>query len=299
VNRIRKLFVQWADLFKRFYLIGKCKYLFGAIAERHPYTWFVIRRLLHRLIIFLPHDESYYGFEHLSSDGEEGLFVDIGANDGISALSFRRFNKTYKILSLEPNPIHERKLKNVKTRISNFDYLMVGAGLSDEEVDLFVPMYQGIALHPAACMDYKLLQETMKRMYPAFISTKLKYVKQMVKVVRVDSLNLHPTLVKIDAEGFDYNVLLGMQATIDRARPCILLELYWDAVELIERFCPERSYALFSYSYKLDKFIPFNQRHLRNATGGRNAFCIPMEKISALPLIAEDEAEAEAIQELA
>ena len=80
------MFEKWINLFKRFYFIGRCKYLLGIVAERHPYSWFVVRRLLHRLIIFLPHDESYYAFRHLTSNGE-GLLIDIGANDGISALS--------------------------------------------------------------------------------------------------------------------------------------------------------------------------------------------------------------------
>jgi len=255
------------------------------IAERHPYTWFVIRKLLHRLIIFLPHDESYHAFWHLSTENE-GLFIDVGANDGISALSFRRFNKTYKILSIEPNPAHEAKLKNVQKRIGNFEYLLVGAWDREGTIELFVPVYRGVALQSAACVDYKVLQETMKKMYAPFISSRLEYMKQTVRMITIDSLNLHPTLVKIDAEGADYNVLLGMRATVDRARPCIMLELYWDIVELIERFCCERNYAMFSYDYKLDKFIPFDQRHLRNETGGRNAFCIPMEKVSTLPIIA-------------
>lgn len=265
------------------YFIGKCKYLLGMLAEGHPYTWFIVRRLLHRLIIFLPHDESYYAFKHLSSNAE-GLLIDVGANDGISALAFRRFNKTYKILSLEPNPFHEAKLKNVKSRINDFDYLMVGAGDQEGEIELYVPIYGGVAIHPAACLDYKLLQKTMRTIYPVFVSSKMKYVKQTVKIITIDSLNLHPTLVKIDAEGADYRVLLGMRKTIERTRPCILLELSPDMVGTLEQFCQEIDYEVFSYSYKIDKFIPFKSSHLRNMTGYRNAFCLPAEKVKILPV---------------
>lgn len=287
MRKVLRLLARWGELLRQFYFIGRAKYLLGTIAERHPYTWFVVRHLLHRLIIFLPHDESYYAFQYLSSDGE-GLFIDIGANDGISALSFRRFNKTYKILSIEPNPSHEAKLKNVKARINNFDYLMVGAGDHEDEIELYVPVYRGVAIHPAACLDYKLLQETMKTLYPAFISSKIDYVKQTVKIITIDSLDLNPTLVKIDTEGSDYNVLLGMRMTIDRARPYILLELFPDMVEPVERFCHERAYVLFSFKYKIDKFIPFEKSHLRNATGYRNVFCIPVEKVATLPVFSSE-----------
>lgn len=292
MRKVLRLLARLGKLLKRFYFIGRAKYFLGTIAERHPYTWFVIRHLLHRLIIFLPHDESYYAFQYLSSDGE-GLLIDIGANDGISALSFRRFNKTYKILSMEPNLSHEAKLKNVKSRINDFDYLMVGAGDHEEEIELYVPVYRGVAIHPAACVNYELLKETMKTLYPAFISSKIDYVKQTVKIITIDSLDLNPALVKIDAEGADYRVLLGMRRTIDRARPCILLELSPDMVGAVKQFCHERDYVMFSYNYKIDKFIPFEKQHLRNVTGGRNAFCIPVEKMAILPVVASEDDECQ------
>jgi hypothetical protein len=55
------------------------------------------------LPFLLPHDKSYRALRHFITLRPNGLFLDVGANDGISALSFRRFDKTYRILSLEPN----------------------------------------------------------------------------------------------------------------------------------------------------------------------------------------------------
>jgi len=52
-----------------------------------------------------PHEPDFAFFERFSD--ESGLFLDVGANAGMSAVSFRIFNKCAPILSLEPNPIHE------------------------------------------------------------------------------------------------------------------------------------------------------------------------------------------------
>jgi hypothetical protein len=47
-----------------------------------------------------------------------------------------------------------------------------------------------------------------------------------VEVSRLDSLCINPVdLIKIDVEGFEFDVLLGAQETILRDRPIICLEL--------------------------------------------------------------------------
>ena len=51
------------------------------------------------------------------------MLLDIGANAGQSALSFRAVNKG-PILSIEPNPGHERDLKLVARIIKVFEYRM-------------------------------------------------------------------------------------------------------------------------------------------------------------------------------
>src|SRR5262245_52664590 len=79
-------------------------------SELHPYTWAVAWKAAHLMPFLLPHDKSYYALRHFIDAVPTGLFLDIGANDGISALSFRRFDKNYDILSLEPNVMMEPAL---------------------------------------------------------------------------------------------------------------------------------------------------------------------------------------------
>jgi hypothetical protein len=57
---------------------------------------------------------------------EDGLFLDVGANVGQSAMSFRIFNRQARILSIEPNPDLEPDLRIVRL-VGRCDYLMVSA----------------------------------------------------------------------------------------------------------------------------------------------------------------------------
>ena len=98
------------------------------LAQRHPRLWKLAWDAIHRLPFLLPHDKSYRALRHFIALKPEGLFLDVGANDGISALSFRRFSKSYRILSLEPNALLEPALKKLKASDPHFDYRMIGAG---------------------------------------------------------------------------------------------------------------------------------------------------------------------------
>ncbi len=126
-------------------MIYSLRQFIKSVVEKNPITWYIAWKIIH-LSLFLPHDKDYLGLKHFINL-DHGLFLDIGANDGISALSFRRLNKNWSILSLEPNTIHEKSLMRLMNKIQPFNYLLVGAGEREAEVQLYTPVYRGIYLH--------------------------------------------------------------------------------------------------------------------------------------------------------
>ena len=63
--------------------------------RRNVYAYQLFRTYVGRLGFMLPLELDFHAFRVLPSTAR--LFLDIGANDGISARSFRLFNKTTPI----------------------------------------------------------------------------------------------------------------------------------------------------------------------------------------------------------
>lgn len=238
----------------------------------HP----IISAKLHSYIKYfpflLPHDKYYYGFKHFI-ETKRGLFVDIGANDGISALGFRRINKTYHILSLEPNPIHEAVLRQLKKKIPRFDYMMVGAGNHRGKKTLFTPVTNNTSVYTSSSLDLSFVTN---------FTPGERYIKQFVNIIRLDSLRLSPSIVKLDTEGYDLEALKGFTKTIQRYRPYVLFEFNPLLVSREIRFFSQLHYHLYDYDYKHDYFLPFvkkrNMEILNRTRVFPNIFAIPNEK---------------------
>ena len=82
-------------------------------------------------------------------------------------------------------------------------------------------------------------------------------MEQLVKVIPLDSLDLKPDIVKIDVEGYDYEALLGLSRTIDRYRPCVMVEFNPGEINKIAAFFIARNYKLFVFENEKDVFVPF------------------------------------------
>jgi FkbM family methyltransferase len=154
------------------------------------------------------------------------VFLDVGAHIGTSALSFRVYDKRTRIVSIEPNATLERDLKLVARLIRGFEYRLVGAGRERGESTLYTPVYRGTPLTGEASLtrpepeDVWWLRQNVADLKPGDFSV----VEQRVQVIPLDELELAPAHVKIDVEGMELDALCGMQRTLERHAPTILLE---------------------------------------------------------------------------
>lgn len=253
------------------------------LAELHPYTWKLAWTIVRRFPILLPHDKSYHALRHFIALRPEGFFLDIGANDGMSALSFRRFSKNYRILSLEPNPLLEPSLKRLKSRDPHFEYLMVGAGSQPSEVRFHVPVYGSVVLHTFTSSSLEHTRSSLARTFGKSIADAANINSVAGKIVRVDDLKIEPTIIKIDAEGFNHDVLLGAVQTIERARPFLMVEIESDEAAKMKDYFETRRYRLVGYDVTSNKFNAAATPRHSDRSGERNFFAIPDEMLSQLP----------------
>jgi len=268
-------------------VLHSIKYAAASWIKRNPYTWSVMWNMLPRLPFLLPHDKSYFGFRHLAGD-ERGLFLDIGANNGISAAGFRRINTSYDILSIEPNGHHAVSLERLRQTIPRFQYRRLGAGCAPGRLTLYTPMYGSIPIHSHTSTSKEYLDVSLRRDFSARVVKRITYDEQVVQVVPLDELQLEPNIIKLDVEGSDYHVLLGLRATIQKHRPYIMVEYTPQHMGDFESYFAERRYSLFVYDERKDTFAAFRKERetetWRTTALQVNLFCVPDEHVSILPL---------------
>lgn len=215
----RKLCRMWEQL-----LVRRIK---RKLASR-PALYLNVRRAcgLARWVARRPHDPDFEFYRYFPPAPAGSVFLDVGANTGISALSFRIYDKRTPIVSIEPNVTLERDLKLVNCLIRNFEYHLVGAGDERCEFTLYTPAYRGTPLTGEASLkrpettDVWWLHQNVPDMNPSEFSV----IEQVVEVIPLDDLKLVPAHVKIDVEGAELEVLRGMHRTITQYAPTILLE---------------------------------------------------------------------------
>jgi FkbM family methyltransferase len=237
------------------------------------------------MTFLLPHDSSYYAIRHFGG-GPNDLLLDVGANDGISALSFRKLNPDIRILSLEPNALHHRALADLKSQIGNFDFMPLGAGDAAAEIRLYSPYYKHIALHTFTSGSAEQVRTAVAKSFGQNVADKIRIDECVASVVRIDDLNLSPRIVKIDVEGFDYKVLLGARETVKRSRPFMIVEVCHADIEPIRQYFAELDYVMLNFDQAQDRFAPLDMKAIEYASGARNVFAVPQELSARLPLVA-------------
>ncbi|MEX0963381.1 MAG: FkbM family methyltransferase [Pseudohongiellaceae bacterium] len=168
-------------------------------------------------------------------------FFDIGANIGQHSL-FMSLH-TDQVHSFEPYSVVSEKLERhiALNRIGNIQLHKIGLSNQAEELDFFAPTgrNQGIGSFDAGT-----------------VSKGNKSLGKLALVRGDEYLAQHGlqdiSLLKIDVEGFEKNVLRGLQATLQRSRPIIDVEvtygnaLSFAALDELLAALPE-NYSLFRF----------------------------------------------------
>jgi len=203
----------------------------------------LVRKIVSRYLFRYIYEGEFRAFKYLNFD--EGVFVDIGANDGISSKTFRIFNKNMPIIAFEPLECHRDDLARTQTRIENFQYHIVGLGAKTEILELYYPSYRGHVL--SACASYNR-EGVLDSLNAGFgvdnISKKVQFNRVKSNIETLDSYNITASVIKIDVEGFELQVLIGMSNTLKICRPIVLVE-FWNkgAASEIDGFMTQLGYA--------------------------------------------------------
>jgi FkbM family methyltransferase len=219
------------------------------------------------------HDNDYLFFSNF--ERETGLFLDVGANIGFSAISFRNVNKSMKIISFEINPLLANVLGILKKEIMDFDFRMVGLSDKASTLSLYIPVCgTHLCTYLASTdmtnfeLDYRLRDWNTETGESDFELLVIEVCTE-----RCDDLGLSPTIIKVDTEGTEMTVINGMKDTIDRAKPIVMCEQNFHP-ELMDWF-GRRSYKAFGYLWEKNEL-----RDISNTS--QNIIFIHMDRLPAL-----------------
>jgi len=253
-------------------MIGRFKEKTISLLEKHPYGYALGLAILESNSIFLPHESDFHGMP-LVAGNRTGLFLDLGANRGHSALGFHKIMPGWRIFSIEANPLHKSRLESLKQRHSFFDYRIAAADrVSGQSVTIWTPRYGRIYCHSAAAIDRAEAVRAIRMSFPAQ-APYFKYVSQETSTLALDDLNLAPQIIKMDVQGNELAALYGLAVTIRRHRPSFLIECNLEGDDIFKAM-RNLEYEPYSYDRGRNCLIRATQASMK----GRNVFFIPAER---------------------
>jgi FkbM family methyltransferase len=193
----------------------------------------------------------FQGISHLSAGG--GLIVDIGANRGQSIEAFKRLSPGSRIVAFEPEP---RSVAQLETRHRKDPMITVhrcALGSGSGILTFFVPKYGRWDCDGMSATDYIAATEWLRdpgRML-LFNEAKLSVNEHPVECRTLDSFGLVPYLVKLHAQGAEFDILKGSATTIEKHRPALMSAFPSAAVNTLLG-----SWQYRPYDYQNGRFVP-------------------------------------------
>jgi FkbM family methyltransferase len=168
--------------------------------------------------------------------------MDIGANTGVYALVAKTLNPEARVIAFEPlNRTFTKLMHNVISNRYGVECEEIALSDSDGEDYIYDPATEHnflATLNPEVAKNSHLERKT--KISKARLDT---YIREN-DINRID-------LMKIDVEGHEPNVLLGMGAYLEQMRPAMLIEITSEAMaEKIESIVKGLGYLYFNIDEK-------------------------------------------------
>lgn len=205
------------------------------------------------------------------------VFIDIGANIGHHSLYMSGYSE--QIHAFEPYEIVSKHLemKILHNKIQNIHVHKVGLGKTDCELDYYAP--KGPNTGTGSFVSSHAVENNEH-----FGKLKIVNADKQIAELSLD----HIDLIKMDVEGFEKNVLMGMSETLKRFRPILFMEYSSDTrnsfagekelmsmlpVDYCVKLVRTNKTFMFIFNKPDSSYEDFNF----NATGG-NIIFFPMEE---------------------
>lgn len=245
-------------------------YFYRVAKKVRPVLPYGILANLHQWLTGETHEADFEVFRCLAE--VDGLVLDVGASRGQSALSILGRTSRLRVCSIEPNRKHRWSLLLIRLlHPKRFSFRLVAAGDESSQSTLYVPGRRASGLSAQGSLDPAEFEKDYvhQRLAEAGFdaSDKSGYRLMSVSVVPLDNFNLAPDLIKLDVEGFEQQALNGLENTLCKHYPALLVE-----INNPERWLPRLEKL--GYDFYIFDEKGQSLRICEDRTGVLNLFCL-------------------------
>lgn len=188
-------------------------------------SWREVERNGFKYRLDLSNAVDHYLYFGLAEPGYENLFahidpdahiVDVGANIGMLTMPFARAAWAGRVVSFEPDPKNRKRLLEqlAMNAIGNVQVMDVGLGREAATHRL----YQVVDTNSG--MNRIVLGEEQSERFP-YHEIRVEVMDAIWPTLSLEKLDV----MKVDVEGFEYEVLKGAEATLRKFKPVLFIEL--------------------------------------------------------------------------
>lgn len=182
------------------------------------------------------------------------VILDIGAHKGESIKNFLQFKPKAIIYAFEPNQILAKQLK--KKFKSNKNITLFDSAVSNKKkLNLYIPYINGYPFSGLSSVSKKNIIVRLNNFYTFNYKKNIVFKRKKIKTITIDKLSLKPDLIKIDAEGYEFEIVKTAIKTIKEEKPILIVEFNSNSFDKLNNLLLKLNYIGSTYSEENSNLI--------------------------------------------
>jgi FkbM family methyltransferase len=218
----------------------------------------------------------------------DDLVIDVGAHVGQFSKIFSKRTPKGLVLALEPAsyPLSILRIVKYLHRLGSLKIIHMGVGVRQGEAILQTPVKNNGVLRIGLS---KINNDDADKATESVVS-------ETISITTIDVLTKqfardgHFALLKADIEGYEYEMLCGAEQSIEKSKPCLLMEISINREEIMD-FLWQRDYVIFgllNYGGKIREPLRLSEIQKHSELQTRNILAVNTSKTKLLKKLNEN-----------
>ena len=229
---------------------------FENLSRKSILVYLILRFIFINLFRGILFEKEANGFKKLKI--KENLnIIDIGVNDGLSTSFFLKIFKNSNFFIFEPLKFDKSYLRNNQNNFVKYFNLALGEKNSKNFINIpyvkFLSLFKfELSAYAAISTSNSPVYEINRSLKTFFFHKKIKKKKLKVKIKKLDNFKIKADIIKLDAEGYEDQIIFGAEKTIKHNKPILYIER---PSKIIINFLKKINYEIFVFDNNRNSFI--------------------------------------------